>query len=148
MYSVIVAGTDGSETAERALAAACALAKDYGAALHILNAPADETAALVMSGVGGYVPVTALPDDGQLVAAGEQIVSLAAETARAKGVAKVQTYVRRGDAADQVLALAKEVGADLVVTGRRGLGGVASLFLGSTSQRIAHDSECACLTVP
>ena len=38
MYELIVVGTDGSETAQRAVTEACALAKALGSELHLVSA--------------------------------------------------------------------------------------------------------------
>jgi len=47
----------------------------------------------------------------------------------------VESFVRRGDPADEIIAAA--VGADLVVLGARGLGRFESLLLGGVSTRVA-----------
>ena len=59
----------------------------------------------------------------------------------------VRTVVHEGDPASAILAVAKEADADLIVMGRRGLGDLAGLLLGSVSQKVTHLAECACLTV-
>lgn len=148
MFTAIITAIDGSDASTKALDTAASIAKIYGAQLHILNVPQDETTALVMSGVGGYVPMTPTIPFEDLKAAGEQIVSKAREYCDNLEVANVTTHVRVGSAAQEVLSLADEVNADLIVTGRRGLGGFASLLLGSTSHAILNGAECACLSVP
>ncbi len=57
------------------------------------------------------------------------------------------TTIGAGDPASEVLTVLKNTSADLVVCGRRGLGNVSALVLGSTSAKIAHDADCAVLTV-
>ncbi|HUO45666.1 MAG TPA: universal stress protein [Acidimicrobiia bacterium] len=55
--------------------------------------------------------------------------------------------VDSGDPAATIVRLAKEVGADLIVMGSRGLGSVAGLLLGSVSHKVGHAAPCAVLTV-
>jgi len=52
-----------------------------------------------------------------------------------------------GDAAAERLIHAEEIEADLIITGRRGLSGISSLVLGSTTQRVNHLAKCATLSV-
>ena len=52
-----------------------------------------------------------------------------------------------GIPAGEVLKAREKYDADLIVCGRRGLGNIAGAVLGSTSSRIAHDADCAVLTV-
>jgi nucleotide-binding universal stress UspA family protein len=67
--------------------------------------------------------------------------------ARDQSVASVRTVMREGDPGAAILQIAKEEKADLIVMGRRGLGDLAGLLLGSVSHKVAHLAECACLTV-
>ncbi len=57
------------------------------------------------------------------------------------------THVMGGKPAEDIVACAEKQGADLIVTGRRGLGAVGAFVQGSTSQRIGHLAKCACLSV-
>ena len=58
-----------------------------------------------------------------------------------------QTYTQVGNPADELVACAERCAADLIITGRRGLGNVGSLLQGSTSLRVNHLAKCACLSV-
>jgi nucleotide-binding universal stress UspA family protein len=74
-------------------------------------------------------------------------VNLAKAIAQKKNIIKTQTYTELGDPADQIIACAKNCSADLIVTGRRGLGSISSLFQGSTTLRVNQLAKCACLSV-
>lgn len=59
----------------------------------------------------------------------------------------VDVVVRRGDAAEQLLALAKEEAVDLILLTSQGRTGLAHLFFGSVAQRIVQTSECSVLVL-
>lgn len=127
MFFTIVVGIDGSDSAARALASACTLAKAHGGALHIVHAPE--------------------PAQGQDRDVGAQIMSDATQQAQAIGVKPDSTTVGKDSPWSEIMTIVELYEADLIVTGRRGLGGVSGLFMGSTSQKIAQLADCPCLTV-
>jgi nucleotide-binding universal stress UspA family protein len=51
-------------------------------------------------------------------------------------------HARIGKAAEEVLLLAREVGADLIIVGSHGLTGIERLVLGSVSERIVREAHC------
>jgi nucleotide-binding universal stress UspA family protein len=51
-------------------------------------------------------------------------------------------HARIGHPADQILALAREVGADLVFIGSHGLTGVERVLIGSVSERVVREAQC------
>ncbi|MBX3157707.1 MAG: universal stress protein [Deltaproteobacteria bacterium] len=63
--------------------------------------------------------------------------------------ADVQFFVhaRIGKAADQILALASEVGADLIFIGSHGTTGVERWLLGSVSERVVREARCPVMVV-
>ena len=52
-----------------------------------------------------------------------------------------------GDAAAEIVRVAEESGADLVVLGARGLNPVKRLVLGSVSTKVLHEAPCDVLVV-
>lgn len=147
MFEKIVVGMDGSQQAERALGLACDLARKYNSEIHLVHTPEPQTVAFAMGSVAGYHAVTTMPSAQDVEEAREKILTLARKIADEHDQKITQTYMELGDPADQIIACAEACGADLIVTGRRGLGSLGSLLQGSTSQRVNHLAKCACLSV-
>jgi nucleotide-binding universal stress UspA family protein len=51
-------------------------------------------------------------------------------------------HARIGKAADEILVLAEEVGADLIIVGSKRMTGLERLILGSTSERVMREAGC------
>jgi nucleotide-binding universal stress UspA family protein len=142
MYKVVVVGTDGSPTADRAVQAAADVARSWGSELHIVTAVrpprpgmASATGApLVDTGVGAAL----LEESAKSV--GEEAVS-----AHGAGL-KAEAHAAQGNADDVILATAADIGADLIVVGSKGMRG-ARRYLGSVPNSVAHGAHCAVLIV-
>ena len=50
-------------------------------------------------------------------------------------------YVRQGEVAETLVALADELGCDAMVMGTRGLGAISGLALGSVTRKVLHMSR-------
>ncbi|APE42578.1 hypothetical protein BOO69_03455 [Sulfitobacter alexandrii] len=147
MIKSIVVGFDGSEAAERALKMGCELALKFDARLEICHTPLEETVTFAAEAISGfYVGPTAAHDE-MLREAAIKVAERARGIAAEAGVPEAEVHIGHGIPAENVLARAKAAKADLIVTGRRGLGAVKGLFLGSTSQEISRTAECAVMTV-
>jgi nucleotide-binding universal stress UspA family protein len=55
--------------------------------------------------------------------------------------------IASGKLHEAILGVVREVRADLIVLGRRGMGGVERLLLGSTAERVAGHADCPVLIV-
>ncbi len=145
MFVSIVAGTDGSATAETALRAAVELARQSGARLYIVSA---------------YEPVAdqrmrrerlGAPHDAQWAVGPRSDVLELLDAARAiaaeAGVAAIETVARQGDAADAILDVAEEQTADLIVVGNKGMTGAKRFLLGSVPNKVSHHAPCSVLIV-
>src|SRR5579859_2799561 len=116
MEDSIVVGTDGSDTANRAVAEAVRLAKALGAELHVVSAFEPMRGAHVTGAPAGAAKVWApLPDDKV-----EATLSEAAAGVRLADV-KVTTHAIREDPADALLSVADKVGATMIVVGSKGM---------------------------
>jgi nucleotide-binding universal stress UspA family protein len=144
MFSSIVVGTDGSDTARKAVAAAVDLAKQIGASLDIVSA---------------YEPVPQsrlreearqAPEDMQWMINPREDVEAtlrdAAEELEEAGI-EVETFAREGDPADAILDVAEERGADLIVVGNKGMTGAKRFLLGSVPNKVSHHAPCSVLIV-
>ncbi|WP_162798438.1 universal stress protein [Sulfitobacter sp. SK012] len=147
MFKEIIVGVDGSDTSKTAIGIACDLAKHYDGTVTLVHVPHAESAAFVVGAMAGYHAATLKPTLSEIEQAGRQILDNASEIAAGTGCKAVKTHLAHGDAVTEILACADKTGADLIVTGRRGLNAVSSLLLGSTTQRINHSAKCACLSV-
>lgn len=88
----------------------------------------------------------AFASDPLPVAARRVIDSVVEETDTSSLPAPVIRTMASGGAAAAILDAAEN--ADLVVVGSRGLGGFASLALGSVSYQIVHHAKCPVIVVP
>ena len=147
MFKKIVVGIDGSKPAENALRIACDLARKYDSELHLVHTPKAETVAFALGAVAGYHVATTMPSPKERKEAGEKVLSAGLAICDSCGSRSPATHIGDGDPADDLLECAETCGADLIVTGRRGLGNLTAAVLGSTSQKISHHAKCACLTV-
>jgi nucleotide-binding universal stress UspA family protein len=139
MFSSIVVGTDGSQTAEIALRRAIELARLTGATLHVVSA---------------YEPSPARVGGNQRVAEAAEwsvgsdfkvdaVLQRARESAREL---EIEVHAPKGDAADSLIQTAKEQDADLIVMGSRGMRG-ARRVLGSVPNKVSHHAPCDVLIV-
>lgn len=147
MFKTICVGYDGSEPSDNAVRMACDLAEKYNSSVHIVHTPHPETVTFALGAVAGYHVATTMPSSEETAKAAAIMLEKATATAAEAGHASVTTHVGEGEAAQSLIDYAKEVDSDLIVTGRRGLGNLSALVLGSTSLNIGHLATCAHLTV-
>ena len=138
----IVVGTDGSETAERALHEAADLAKSMGACLHIVSAYEPVGGAHVGGGDTPERSSWMVGPDTQV----DSVLENAAGELHTEGM-EVQRHARRGDPADVLLKVAEEQDADLIVVGNRRMTGAKRFLLGSVPNKISHHAPCSVLIV-
>jgi nucleotide-binding universal stress UspA family protein len=116
----IVIGTDGSGQSLTAVEAAVELARETGAVLRCVSV--DDSVA-----GAGFDPAREHIDAAQAACA----------FAQARGV-HAKPIVRAGSPAEQLMEVADECDADMIVVGSRGRGVLASALLGSVALRLVH----------
>lgn len=144
MFTRIVVGTDGSETAAEAVRQAVDLAKLAGAQLSIVSA---------------YEPVSKrrLQDEQEGAPADVQheigpredvnlVLDAAAAEAKKAGI-DVQTHPVEANPAEAILNVAEETDADLIVVGNKGMTGARRFLLSSVPNNVSHHAPCSVIIV-
>lgn len=145
MKNVMVA-VDGSPPAARAVAMGVDLAGRYRAVLHLVHVVTEAT---VPEGFDEFARVERVdnPAKVKMERVGEAVLGVARADATAKGVEDVRTQAVTGDPAERLLGYAHDHGIDLIVMGRRGLGPMRGLLMGSVSVKVSSLAECPVVTV-
>ena len=131
---------DFSETAESALQYALDLAQKVGATVTVMHAYEMPTYGFPET------PVMTAEMTGQIERASRQALSGVASRASRPGV-DLRTVLRQGVAWSEIVAVAKETNADLLVMGTHGRRGLARMLLGSVAEKVVRASPCPVLTV-
>jgi nucleotide-binding universal stress UspA family protein len=170
MFKTILAATDDSAHAAKALDLASDLAQKYGAQLiilHVVNPDQLSDDVLHMAEVEHLLdtetaaetePPSPTPDMKTLRAnaalrrrlltvLGERVVERAQRHVHKQGLARVKTLVEEGDPAQQILRCAERERADLIVLGSRGLSDLQGLLMGSVSHKVGQLATCSCISV-
>jgi nucleotide-binding universal stress UspA family protein len=146
MKNILVA-LDGSEPAGRALELAADLAARYGATLHLVHVIPRPTVVSEELREFARTERVDLPVAVEMSGLGQSIIATGRATAAGKKVHSVKTEVLSGDAAERLLEYAREQAVDLIALGRRGVGQIRGLLMGSVSWKVNSLAECPVLTV-
>jgi nucleotide-binding universal stress UspA family protein len=128
--------TDFSERSESAFQLACALARDHGARLVVLNVMVPP---VLVVGNGLVVPEPPTYRE-------ESAEKLRQLKALVPGVA-IEHHLVEGDPVREILRVAKDSSADLIVMGTHGWTGLARLLMGSVAENVVRKAECPVLTL-
>lgn len=137
--SQVVVAYDFSNSSREALFRALTLAAR--APFHVLH---------IVCVIEPHAGVPAVPVSGKVDFAYAERVQQAiadvvgVELRTAKTADRVHFFVhaRIGKAADEILMVAREVGADLIIVGTKGLTGVERFVLGSIAEKVVREAGC------
>lgn len=136
MFTRILHANDGSDHAFNALKLALRIAKKDAAELHMVSV--EER---------GHMPELSEEND---TAAKTVRFDKTLQQARAlaeKSHVKLLTHVLVGHPARNVIKLANDLGADLIIVGASGHTALYDRMIGSRAQKILHHATCAVLVV-
>ena len=143
----ILLATDGSREAELAFASAADLSKKTGSELHVVYV--------------GHMPLVAYESPGATTLDPDLLGRMqedAEQEARTKLEEQVQrvreaggevvgSHAKLGRPDTEIVRLAEELGAGLIVLGSRGLGPLRSALMGSVSHSVVRHARCPVLVV-
>ncbi len=145
MGQSIVAGTDGSPTAEQAVDRAGKLALALGATVHVVISYRDPAAGSWVAAASGFAVGDSFSDE-EVKAEAERIVARSRDRLASAGV-DAEAHVCSGDPAQALISVAADQDADMIVVGNRGMNG-ARRVLGSVPNKVSHNAKCGVLIVP
>jgi nucleotide-binding universal stress UspA family protein len=142
--TTVLLATDGSKDAELATTTALDLANSTSSELHIVLV-AEEAYAYVDP--SGYPFFTDAELEHELEQQARMRLDAEVEKIRSAGGAVAEAHLRVGAAAAEIVDLAEEIGAGLIVMGSRGLGGIRRALMGSVSDSVVRHAHCPVLVV-
>jgi len=77
----------------------------------------------------------------------QQLLDTQVEQIQAAGGRVTQSYLRAGRPDKEIVALAEELGARLIMLGSRGRGGVRRALMGSVSDSVVRHAHCPVMVV-
>lgn len=140
---VIVAAVDFSDESREALRVAHTMTKaNVKAELHVVHVVPPPVG---LVGLTAAAPESAVQFADLTETARGDLEELCAREASELGD-RIFGHVRAGDPAREIVALAKELAADLIVTGTHGRTGLGRVLLGSTAETVVRRAPCSVLT--
>jgi nucleotide-binding universal stress UspA family protein len=149
----VLLATDGSKEADLAARTAAELADKTGSELHLVH----------VSGISPWYPAypeatafggaelmdPVLEEDLQRISEqrARELLDAEVEKLRSAGGALAQGHLAEGGVPQEIVGLAEEIGAGLIVVGSRGRGGIRRALMGSISDSVVRHAHCPVLVV-
>jgi nucleotide-binding universal stress UspA family protein len=138
MFTKILCANDGSERAFRALALAITMASEHGSELHMVSVAEID-----------YLPefIEEIREEVGVATRRFHAVLQRARKAAEEHHIKLHTHVLVGHPVRDIVKLASELKADLLVVGSAGHSQLYERMLGSRADRLVHLAPCPVLVV-
>jgi len=149
----VLLATDGSEEADLAARTAAEVAEKTGSELHMVH----------VFGITPWYPAypegfgfstaeledPVLEEDLQRISErrAREVLDAEVEKLRSSGVTPAQAHLVDGGAPQEIVGLAEEIGAGLIVVGSRGRGGIRRALMGSVSDSVLRHAHCPVMVV-
>ena len=149
----ILLATDGSSEAEMAARTAVDLGKQTNSELHVIHVWDLAPSALLYPGAtdpeGVELPDPILEEalERRTEQRGREMLDAEVERVRSAGGTVAQAHLMMGEPAREIIHLAEDLGAGLVVMGSRGRGGIRRTLMGSVSDSMVRYAHCPVLVV-
>ena len=135
--TTIVLATDGSEEAQLAATTASELAQKTNSELHVIS-------------VGPDLPLYELPEHPaefedvlrQNRSTTKEMLEQQVKRIEESGGTVKETHLREGRAEEEIVEVAEELGAGLIVMGSRGHGRLRRALMGSVSDAVVRHAHC------
>ena len=139
--TTILLATDGSAEAQLAARTAADLAQRTDSELHVVT-------------VGAGVPISATTSPAHFEDVlrehrrqAQEVLEQQVKSIEESGATINQTHLKEGRAEEEIVELAEELGAGLIVMGSRGHGGIRRALMGSVSDSVVRHAHCPVLVV-
>ena len=149
----VLLATDGSSEAELATLTAADLAQKTGSKLNVIlvldGAPTTMLypEATDPEGVEQRDPILEEEFERRSEQRGREVLDAEVERARSAGGTVEQAHLAMGEPAREIVHLAEDLGAGLIVVGSRGRGGMRRALMGSVSDAVVRHAHCPVMVV-
>jgi nucleotide-binding universal stress UspA family protein len=141
MFETVVVATDGSESVSRAVDCTLDLARRFDATVHALHVVDESRVQPLPEGIQDDAR-SALDEQGL-----DAVDQIAAANESLEEPVELETAVRVGRPAKQIIDHVRDIDADGVAMGTRGRSGEHSFLLGSVAERVVRTCPVPVLTV-
>ena len=143
----ILLATDGSEEAQLALSTAVDQANSTNSELHVVTVGPWNPDPAYATHEASFRRQTYEEVSEAIGKEAQETLDTQVRKIEEAGGSVQEAHLRRGRKDQAIVRLAEEIGAGLIVTGSRGLGGVRRALMGSVSDSVVRHAHCPVLVV-